>query len=82
MHYSGWTTDGKQFDSSYKRGTPTSFRLTRVIAGWTEGLQLMKPGAIYRFRIPGALAYDNIQSRPGTPKGTLIFVVELIKIGK
>ena len=81
VHYSGWTTDGKQFDSSFARDTPAVFPLKGVIPGWTEGVQLMKEGAIYRFRIPGDLAYDNIP-RPGAPKGTLIFTIELIKIGK
>ena len=82
VHYSGWTTDGKQFDSSWARDTPAEFPLDRVIPGWTEGLQLMKEGARYRFRIPGGLAYDVPGARPGTPKGTLIFTVQLIKVGK
>ena len=82
VNYAGWTTDGKQFDSSWARGTPLVFPLDRVIAGWTEGLQLMKEGGMYRFRIPGNLAYDVPNARPGTPKGTLIFTVELIKVGK
>ena len=77
VHYSGWTTDGKMFDSSVSRGQPTSFGLNRVIAGWTEGLQLMDKGAKYRFWIPEELAYKG---RPGAPAGMLVFDVELIEI--
>ena len=77
VHYSGWTTDGKMFDSSVKRGQPASFPLNRVIAGWTEGLQLMKVGEKTRFWIPVELAYQN---RPGKPAGMLVFDVELLSI--
>ena len=59
VNYSGWTTDGKMFDSSVTRGQPATFPLNRVIAGWTEGLQLMKVGEKDRFWIPGKLAYDD-----------------------
>ena len=79
VHYSGWTTDGKMFDSSVMRGTPTEFRLDQVIPGWTEGVQLMVEGEKRRFWIPGNLAYDN-SPRPGVPKGTLVFDIELLKI--
>lgn len=79
VHYSGWTTDGKMFDSSVVRGQPASFPLNRVIAGWTEGLQLMVPGEKRRFWIPEALAY---QGRKGRPAGMLVFDVELISIGE
>ena len=79
VRYSGWTTDGELFDSSVQRGQPASFRLDEVIPGWTEGLQLMVVGEQRRFWIPGALAYDN-SSRPGVPKGTLVFDVELLAI--
>ncbi|MEL6342945.1 MAG: FKBP-type peptidyl-prolyl cis-trans isomerase [Myxococcota bacterium] len=72
--YTGWTTDGNCFDSSIPRGAPSSFPLNRVIAGWTEGLQLMTKGAIFRFWIPKELAYNN---RPGRPAGTLVFDIEL-----
>ena len=72
--YTGWTTDGKMFDSSIPRGAPSSFPLNRVIPGWTEGLQLMTQGAVFRFWIPADLAYGN---RPGAPAGTLVFDVEL-----
>lgn len=77
VHYSGWTTDGKMFDSSVARGKPTSFPLDRVIAGWTEGVQLMVPGETRRFWIPEKLAY---QGQDGKPKGMLVFDVELISI--
>jgi FKBP-type peptidyl-prolyl cis-trans isomerase len=77
VHYSGWTTDGKMFDSSVARGEPATFPLNRVIKGWQEGVQLMVVGEKRRFWIPGALAYDN-SPRPGAPKGTLVFDVELL----
>jgi len=80
VHYSGWTTDGKMFDSSVIRGEPTSFPLKGVIKGWTEGLQLMKVGDSMRFWIPGSLAYGDKPTRPGAPAGTLVFDVELISI--
>lgn len=74
-NYIGWQTDGKNFDSSYKHGEPIEFPLNRVIAGWTEGLQLMVTGEKRRFWIPEALAYGG---RPGAPSGMLVFDVELI----
>jgi len=80
VHYSGWTTDGKMFDSSVQRGQPANFPLNRVIPGWTEGLQLMTVGAKARFWIPGKLAYGDKPRRPGAPAGTLVFDVELIGI--
>lgn len=82
VHYAGWFTDGRIFDSSYSRGEPTSFPVTGVIPGWTEGLQLMKEGSVYRFVIPGKLAY-GAQGMPGRipPDATLIFHVELVKAG-
>jgi peptidylprolyl isomerase len=79
VHYSGWTTDGKLFDSSVARGEPASFPLNRVIAGWTEGLQLMAPGEKTRFWIPGKLAYGD-KPRGGAPGGTLVFDVELLEV--
>ncbi len=79
VHYSGWTTDGKMFDSSVKRARPASFPLNRVIAGWTDGLQLMSVGDKYRFWIPVELAYKGA---PGKPKGMLVFDVELLEIKK
>lgn len=75
VHYTGWTTDGKMFDSSHSRGQPASFPLDRVIPGWTEGVQLMHAGETYRFWIPEELAYKG---RPGAPQGMLVFDVELL----
>jgi peptidylprolyl isomerase len=80
VHYSGWTTDGKMFDSSVMRGQPISFRLDQVIKGWTEGVQLMKIGEKTRFWIPGDLAYGEKPTRPGAPAGMLVFDIELIGI--
>ncbi len=77
VHYTGWTTDGKMFDSSVTRGQTATFPLNRVIAGWTEGLQLMVVGETRRFWIPEKLAY---QGRSGRPAGMLVFDVELIGI--
>jgi FKBP-type peptidyl-prolyl cis-trans isomerase len=79
VHYTGWTTDGKMFDSSVVRGEPTEFPLNRVIPGWTEGVQLMVQGEKRRFWIPVELAYNN---RPGAPRGMLVFDVELLGITK
>src|SRR5262245_55217180 len=72
-HYTGWTPDGTEFDSSVRRGQPETFPLDNVIPGWIEALQLMVKGEKRRFWIPGNLAYDNIQGPPGAPKGPLIF---------
>lgn len=81
VHYKGTTIDGKEFDSSYGRGEPATFPLNRVIAGWTEGLQLMKEGAKYRFFIPSNLAYgERGAGRDIGPNSALIFDVELIKV--
>ena len=80
VNYTGWTTDGKMFDSSVTRGQPASFRLNQVIKGWTEGVQLMHVGDTFRFWIPGALAYGDTPKRPGAPAGTLVFDVELLAI--
>jgi len=77
VHYSGWTTDGELFDSSVTRGESISFGLRQVIAGWTEGVQLMSVGESRRLWIPEELAY---QGRPGSPAGMLVFDVELISI--
>src|SRR5438094_483692 len=76
VHYSGWTTDGKLFDSSVVRGQPATFPLDGVIAGWTEGVQLMVEGEKTRFWIPEALAYGGKQA----PYGMLVFDVERIEI--
>ncbi|MFI3189725.1 peptidylprolyl isomerase [Crenothrix sp. D3] len=81
VHYKGTTLDGTEFDSSYSRGAPASFPLNRVIAGWTEGVQLMKVGDKFRFYIPADLAYGSEGAgRLIGPNATLIFEVELIKI--
>jgi FKBP-type peptidyl-prolyl cis-trans isomerase len=81
VHYSGWTTDGKLFDSSVKRGEPTSFPLNGVIKGWTEGVQLMVEGEKRRFWIPADLAYGE-NPGGGRPGGTLVFDIELLSIKK
>lgn len=79
--YAGWLTDGTPFDSAYQRGQPASFALNGVIKGWTEGLQLMREGEICKFVIPAGLAY-GAAGRPGIPPGaTLVFQVELIRVG-
>ena len=77
VHYSGWTTDGKMFDSSVARNEPISFGLDQVIPGWTEGVQLMVEGETRRLWIPEKLAYAGA---PGAPKGMLVFDVELDRI--
>jgi peptidylprolyl isomerase len=77
VHYTGWTTDGKMFDSSVMRGEPAAFALTEVIRGWTEGFQLMVPGEKRRLWIPQRLAY---RGEAGKPAGMLVFDVELIAI--
>ena len=81
VHYEGTLTDGKKFDSSYDRGKTIEFPLNGVIPGWTEGVQLMKEGAKYRFAIPSDLAY-GARGIPGVIPGgsTLLFDVELVKV--
>jgi peptidylprolyl isomerase len=76
VHYTGWTTDGKMFDSSVVRGEPAKFGLSDVIKGWTEGVQLMYEGEKTRFWIPESLAYGG----KSAPYGMLVFDVELLKI--
>jgi FKBP-type peptidyl-prolyl cis-trans isomerase len=82
VNYEGTLIDGTVFDSSYDRGEPVTFPLNRVIPGWTQGLQLMKEGAKYKFFIPGELAYgQNPPPRsPIGPNETLIFEVELLEV--
>ncbi len=75
VHYTGWTTDGKMFDSSVVRGQTSSFPLNRVIKGWTEGLQLMVVGEKRRFWIPADLAYGE----NGRVPGMLVFDIELLE---
>ncbi|MBQ7181963.1 MAG: FKBP-type peptidyl-prolyl cis-trans isomerase [Bacteroidaceae bacterium] len=80
-HYEGRLLDGTVFDSSYRRGEPADFGLNQVIAGWTEGVQLMKEGAKYRFYIPYLLGYGERGAGAGIPPySTLVFDVELIKV--
>ena len=79
VHYTGWTTDGKMFDSSVTRGEAIEFPLNQVIAGWTEGVQLMVIGEKRRFWIPGKLAYDDLPM-PDAPKGMLVFDIELLGV--
>ena len=80
VHYHGTMIDGSVFDSSVDRGESISFPLDGVIAGWTEGLQLMKVGDKYRFFIPSDLAYGTAGAGPIAPYSTLIFEVELLGI--
>ena len=81
VHYRGTLLNGTEFDSSYKRNEPIEFPLNRVIAGWTEGVQLMKEGAKFRFFIPSNLAYGaRGAGRDIGPNETLIFEVELLKV--
>lgn len=80
VHYSGWTLDGKLFDSSVARGEPAVFGVTDVIPGWTEALQLMRVGEKRRVWIPADLAYGETPARPGSPAGNLVFDIELVEI--
>ncbi|MGO2497906.1 MAG: FKBP-type peptidyl-prolyl cis-trans isomerase [Vibrio litoralis] len=80
VHYQGTLLDGTEFDSSYKRGEPISFKLNQVIKGWQEGLQLMVEGEKVRLFIPYDIAYGKSGSGPIPAGATLIFDVELIEI--
>ena len=86
VHYHGTTPDGTVFDSSVDRGQPISFNLNQVIPGWTEGVQLMKEGAKYKFFIPQEIAYGANPPQGGQgpikPFMPLVFDVELIKINQ
>ena len=80
-HYHGTLIDGTVFDSSYQRNQPADFGLNQVIAGWTEGVQLMKEGAKYRFYLPYNLAYGEHGAGASIPPyAALIFDVELLKV--
>jgi FKBP-type peptidyl-prolyl cis-trans isomerase len=79
VHYTGWTTDGRMFDSSVARGQPAEFPLSNVIKGWTEGVQLMKVGDKMRFWIPPKLAYGETPAH-GAPAGMLVFDIELLDV--
>lgn len=80
VHYRGTFIDGKEFDSSYKRGQPIVFPLQRMIRGWIEGIQLMSVGSKYEFFIPSKLAYGDKGQRDIAPHAVLIFEVELLGI--
>ena len=81
VHYRGTLIDGTEFDSSYSRNAPATFPLNRVIAGWTEGLQLVREGGEIMLYIPSELGYGN-QAKGGIikPGSTLVFKVELLEI--
>jgi len=81
-HYRGRLIDGKEFDSSYKRGRPATFGVTQVIKGWTEALQLMKEGAKWELYIPANLAYGTRDTPTIPANSTLIFEIELLEIVK
>jgi FKBP-type peptidyl-prolyl cis-trans isomerase len=80
VHYRGTLLNGEEFDSSYARGEPITFELDKVIAGWTEGVQLMPVGSKFMFYIPPDLAYGPAGGGPIGPNATLIFEVELLGI--
>eukprot|EP00980_Cylindrotheca_fusiformis_P027928 scaffold22568_cov125-Cylindrotheca_fusiformis.AAC.25 len=80
-HYSGTLIDGTEFDSSYKRGSPTTFAPNQVIKGWTEAMQLMKEGAKWELYIPSELAYGDRGAGGRIPGGSvLVFILELIEV--
>lgn len=82
VHYSGKLTDGTEFDSSYKRNQPASFKLDEVIKGWTEGLQLMTVGSKYELVIPSELGYGPRGNQKIPGGSVLVFEVELVSIDK
>ena len=80
VHYRGTLIDGTEFDSSFKRNQPTRLQLNRVIAGWSEALQLMSEGSKWKLFVPAPLAYGEREVGPIPPNSTLIFDVELIDV--
>ena len=82
VNYTGTLIDGTVFDATSQRGEPAKFGVNGVIPGWTEGLQLMKPGAKYMFYIPAELAYGDQKTGPIAPGSMLIFEVELLSVEK
>mgnify|MGYP006348137703 FL=1 len=82
VHYTGRLIDGTVFDSSVERGEPATFAVGQVIPGWVEGLQPMSEGSAYRLFIPSELAYGEHGTGPIQPNSTLIFDVQLLKVGK
>lgn len=80
VNYKGTLLNGEEFDNSYKRGQPISFPLNGVIAGWTEGVQLMSTGSKYRFYIPYTLGYGTNEAGSIPPGSTLVFEVELLEV--
>lgn len=80
VHYKGWLDDKSIFDSSYRRGKTTSFPLSRVIKGWTEGMQLIGNGGMIELEIPHELGYGERGTQGIPPKSTLHFIVELVSI--
>ena len=82
VHYTGRLIDGTVFDSSVERGEPATFAVGQVIPGWVEGLQLMSEGSAYRLFITSELAYGEHGTGPIQPNSTLIFDVQLLKVGK
>jgi FKBP-type peptidyl-prolyl cis-trans isomerase len=80
VNYTGWTTNGKMFDSSLTTGEPAEFPLNKLIKGWQQGIPLMVTGEKARFWIPAELAYGVHPTKPGAPAGMLVFDVELLQI--
>jgi peptidylprolyl isomerase len=80
VNYTGWTTEGRMFDSSLTSGEPAEFPLRKLIKGWQQGLPLMVTGEKMRFWIPADLAYGDHPTKPGAPAGMLVFDVELLQI--
>ena len=81
VHYRGTFIDGTEFDSSYRRNKSATFTLDKVINGWTEALQLMQVGDSWQLFIPPSLAYGDKRTGDIEPNSTLIFEVELLKVG-